>query len=183
MSVAPRTLLLVAPLLLLAACARPSSPQVTGPLAIDIPELCTRCVEVLECEGTGARTAYVMAEKSSGAQIATIWDYFAAFFRPKIEDFRDLTVYELGPDGAVRRSESGRLQARLDVWKRRVELPEGRVLDQQSAKWLTAEGSPLGRCRHLAAAEARARARELSAAPPRGTAAGTGAGAAGRTPP
>lgn len=57
------------------------------------------CVEVLRCEGAGRRTVYVLDEKSAWAQIATIGDYLVQSVRPKTEDFRALTIYELGADG------------------------------------------------------------------------------------
>jgi hypothetical protein len=85
--------------LVLVACARPGTPQVQGPLAIEIGELCTVCVEVLRYEGAGRRTVYVLDEKSAWAQIATIGDYLVQSVRPKTEDFRALTIYELGADG------------------------------------------------------------------------------------
>lgn len=138
----PSTLLVA---MLLAGCARPDTPQVQGPLAIDIPELCTVCVEVLRCEGPGRRTAYVMAEKGAWAQVATIWDYFIAFFRPKTEDFRDLTAYALDAGGDRATGAERGLEARLDVWNRRVEVP-GAVIVQKSGAWLDAQGQPLGQC-------------------------------------
>lgn len=144
----------------LAACTRPATPQVQGPLAIDIPELCTRCVEVLRCEGGGRRVAYVLAEKSTWAQIVTIWDYFAAFFRPRTEDFRELTSYELGERPAEVLSRQSGQQARLDVWQRRVELP-GAVVEQQSGAWLTADGRVMGACTHLPRGEDRRYAAQL----------------------
>lgn len=144
----------------IAGCARPSAPQVQGPLAIDIPELCTRCVEVLRCEGGGRRVAYVMAEKSTWAQILTIWDYFAAFFRPKTEDFRDLTSYELGERPAEVLQRQAGQRARLDVWQRRVELP-GAVVEQKTGAWLTADGRAMGTCTHLPRGEDRRYAARL----------------------
>lgn len=146
--------------LALAACTRPATPQVQGPLAIDIPELCTRCVEVLRCEGGGRRVAYVLAEKSAWAQIVTIRDYFVAFFRPKTEDFRDLTSYELGERPAEVLSRHPGQQARLDVWQRRVELP-GALVEQQSGAWLTADGRVMGACTHLPRGEDRRYAAQL----------------------
>jgi hypothetical protein len=131
--------------LLLTACARPDTPQVQGPLAIDIPELCTVCVEVLRCEGPQGRTAYVMAEKGKWAQIATIWDYFIAFFRPKTEDFRELATYSLDASGERATAVQRGLEARLDVWNRRVEVP-GAVIVQKSGEWLDAAGQPQGQC-------------------------------------
>lgn len=157
---APAALAAAVALLALSGCSRPAAPQVQGPLAIDIPELCTRCVEVLRCEGGGRRVAYVLAEKSAWAQIATIWDYFAAFFRPKTEDFRTLAAYELGerPGEVLARARGQR--ARLDVWQRRVELP-GAVVEQKSGAWLTVDGRPMGRCIHLPRGEDRRYAAQL----------------------
>ena len=143
-------LLVFLPIALLAACAKPDTPQVAGPLVIDIPELCTKCVEVLRCEGSDRRTVYVMAEKDTWAQIVTIWDYMALFFRPKLEDFRNLTIYELGADD----------QARLDVWQRRVELPEA-VVYQKTGEWLALDGQAIGTCRQLPRIEDRAFAQQL----------------------
>jgi len=145
------------------ACSKSATPQVEGPLAIDIPELCTRCVEVLICQGGNRRTIYVMDEKDTWAQIATIWDYFAAFFRPKTEDFRDVTLYQMA-DAAelVKARSTGR--ARLDVWNRRVELP-GAVIDQQSGDWFSAEGQLLGSCEHLPRQQDRALAKRLAVKP------------------
>jgi hypothetical protein len=148
---------------LLSACSRPDTPQVQGPLAVDIPELCTRCVEVLRCEGGERRVAYVMAEKSTWAQIVTIWDYFAAAFRPKTEDFRDLTVYELGADGATPLSRLAGQRARLDVWRRRVELP-GALVEQKTGAWLSADGRALGACTVMPRGPDRQFARSLEAA-------------------
>lgn len=152
--------LAAAGVLALAACTRPATPQVQGPLAIDIPELCTRCVEVLRCEGGGRRVAYVLAEKSTWAQIVTIWDYFAAFFRPKTEDFRALTSYELGERPAEVLSRQSGQQARLDVWQRRVELP-GAVVEQKTGAWRTVDGRPMGACTHLPRGEDRRFAAQL----------------------
>jgi hypothetical protein len=130
---------------LVTGCARPDTPQVQGPLAVEIPELCTVCVEVLRCEGDGRRVAYVMAEKSAWAQVVTIWDYFAAFFRPKTEDFRDLTVYELAADAATPVAILPGQRARLDVWQRRVVLPDS-VVVQKTGAWLSPDGRTLGSC-------------------------------------
>jgi hypothetical protein len=163
---APAALAATAALCVLVGCTRPSGPQVQGPLAIDIPELCTRCVEVLRCEGGGRRVAYVLAEKSAWAQVVTIWDYFAAFFRPKTEDFRDLTRYELGERPAEVLSREAGLQARLDVWQRRVEL-HGAVVEQKSGAWLTVDGRPMGACTHLPRGEDRRYAAQLEG--PRGS--------------
>jgi hypothetical protein len=135
-------------LISLAGCAQPATPQVQGPLAIDIPELCTVCVEVLRCEGGEKRVAYVMDEKSAWAQIATIWDYFAQFFRPKTEDFRRVSIYQLAPDLSRAVSVRRGLEARLDVWNRRVELPDA-VVDQTTGAWLAPDGATLGLCTHL----------------------------------
>lgn len=146
--------------LLLAGCARPDTPQVQGPLAIDIPELCTVCVEVLRCEGPGRRIAYVMDEKGQWAQIATIWDYFIAFFRPKTEDFRDLTAYTLDESGARATAAERGLRARLDVWNRRVELPGG-VVDQKTGDWHAKDGTTLGQCTLLPRGADRPYAKQL----------------------
>jgi hypothetical protein len=134
---------------LLAACTRPDTPRVEGPLAIDIPELCTVCVEVLRCEGPARRAAYVLDEKDAWAQIATIWDYMKMFFAPKIEDFRDLTVYELAADLKTPLSARGNLKARLDVWNRRVELPDS-VVVQKTGEWQSLNGAQIGSCTVLA---------------------------------
>ncbi len=133
----------------LSGCAKPVTPQVQGPLAIDIPELCTVCIEVLRCEGAQQRVAYVMEEKGAWAQIATIWDYFAQFFRPKTEDFRPLTIYELAPDMSRAVAARAGLEARLDVWNRRVELPDA-IIDQKTGAWMTRDGANQGQCTHLA---------------------------------
>ena len=143
-----RTLLVTAALLL-SGCGKPATPQVQGPLAIEVQELCTVCIEVLRCEGPQARTAYVMDEKGAWAQIATIWDYFAAFFRPKTEDFRTLTIYGLSDDMARAVSAQRGLEARLDVWNRRIELPDS-VVDQKTGAWLGPDGSNRGQCTVLA---------------------------------
>lgn len=135
-------------LLALAGCARPSTPQVQGPFAIDIPEYCTVCIEVLRCEGPAQRIAYVLHEQGAWAQIATIWNYFAEFFRPKTEDFRKLTVYELSPDMSRAVGFQAGLQARLDVWNRRVELPDA-VVDQKTGAWSGRDGASLGQCTHI----------------------------------
>jgi hypothetical protein len=153
----------LAVLLLVTGCAGPADPRVEGPLLIDIPELCTVCVEVLRCDGSGRHVAYVMAEKDAWAQVVTIWDYFAAFFRPKTEDYRKLTVYELGADGSSVVSHDSGPQARLDVWRRRVELP-GAVVEQKTGAWLGADGGTLGACTHLPRGEDRKVATRLAAA-------------------
>jgi hypothetical protein len=156
---------LAAVLISLAGCAQPSTPQVQGPLAIDIPELCTVCVEVLRCEGGEKRVAYVMDEKGAWAQIATIWDYFAQFFRPKTEDFRSVSIYALAPDMVRPVSAQRGLEARLDVWNRRVELPDA-VVDQKTGAWLTRDGAALGLCTHLARGADRQFAAGLQASAP-----------------
>jgi hypothetical protein len=148
---------------LLVACARPDTPSVEGPLAIDIPELCTVCVEVLRCEGASRRTAYVMEEKDTWAQIATIWDYFKMFFAPKTEDFRDLAVYELAEDLKTPVSARGDLEARLDVWNRRVELPDS-VVVQKTGEWQSRDGATLGSCTLLGRGPDREFKRSLEAA-------------------
>lgn len=135
-------------LLMLTGCAKPSTPQVEGPLAIEISEYCTVCIEVLRCEGSTQRVAYVLEEKGAWAQIATIWNYVAEFFRPKTEDFRQLTLYELAPDMASAVAVRGGLEARLDVWNRRVEVPNA-VIDQKTGAWLAADGANQGQCTHL----------------------------------
>lgn len=135
-------------LLALAGCARPTTPQVQGPFEIDIPEYCTVCIEVLRCEGPAQRIAYVLHEQGAWAQIATIWNYFAEFFRPKTEDFRKLTVYELSPDMSRAVASQSGLQARLDVWNRRVELPDA-VVDQKTGAWSGRDGASRGQCIHI----------------------------------
>jgi hypothetical protein len=104
-----------------------------------------------------------MDEKNAWAQVVTIWDYFAAFFRPKTEDFRGLTVYELAADGSTVVSRAAGPRARLDVWRRRVELP-GAVVEQKTGAWLGADGSALGSCAHLPRGEDRKFAQQLAAA-------------------
>jgi hypothetical protein len=154
---------LLAVLLLVAGCSAPADPRVEGPLLLDIPELCTVCIEVLRCEGDARHVAYVMDEKDAWAQVVTIWDYFAAFFRPKTEDFRTLTVYELGADGATVVSRSAGAKARLDVWRRRIELP-GAVIEQKTGAWIAADGTALGSCAHLPRGDDRRFAQQLAAA-------------------
>lgn len=154
----------VALIALLSACAKPSTPQVQGPLAIEVQELCTVCVEVLRCEGGERRTVYAMDEKGAWAQIATIWDYFADFFRPKTEDFREVTVYELAADGATVKSRSSGLEVRLDVWNRRIELPDS-VVDQKSGNWIGKDGVVMGLCTVLPRGPDRELAKTLENAP------------------
>jgi hypothetical protein len=143
-------------------CSKPSTPRVEGPLQIDIPELCTRCVEVLICEGNEQRVIYVMDEKGTWAQIVTIWEYFSAFFTPKTQDYRDVTVYQMAAENTVKSRSSG--QARLDVWNRRVELPDA-VVDQQSSDWLNPDGARRGSCVHLPRRQDRELAEQLAAQP------------------
>ncbi|MBK6598021.1 MAG: hypothetical protein IPG25_09090 [Proteobacteria bacterium] len=135
-------------LLVLAGCAKPTTPQVQGPLAIDIPEYCTVCIEVLRCESPSRQVAYLLHEQGAWAQIATIWNYFAEFFRPKTEDFRKLTIYDLAPDASRAVASRASLEARLDVWNRRVELPDA-IVDQKTGAWLTSDGVNQGQCTHL----------------------------------
>ena len=104
---------------------------------------------------------YVLDEKDTWAQIATIWDYFVQFFRPKTEDFRDVTAYELAGDGETLRSRSERAPARLDVWQRRVELPNA-VVEQRDGAWLDSAGRVLGTCQHIPRRQDRALAKELA---------------------
>lgn len=148
----------------LSACAQPTTPQVQGPLVIEVQELCTVCVEVLRCEGGERRTVYVMDEKGAWAQIVTIWDYFADFFRPKTEDFRVLSVFEVGADGTTVISRAANLEARLDVWNRRIELPDS-VVDQKSGKWLGKDGAAIGACVVLPRGPDRELAKTLENAP------------------
>lgn len=148
-------------LALLAGCSQPDTPRVEGPLAIEILDLCTVCVEVLRCEGKGRQTAYVLDEKGAWGQIITIWAYFADVFRPRTEDFRGLTVYELADDQTTVLSKSAGLEARLDVWNRRVELPDA-VVDQSTGNWLGTDGRILGTCVHLAPNDGRALAAALA---------------------
>jgi hypothetical protein len=155
----------------LTACSRPSTPQVAGPLAIDIPELCSKCVEVLRCSGTGGEAVYVLDKKGMGAQIATIWDYMLQAVRPKTEDFRPLTVYVLARGTSEPQRALGGLEARLDVWQRRVELPAA-VIDQKTGSWWSVKGEPLGACKHLSRADGLALSRTLAAAKPAAAAAG-----------
>ena len=164
MPMQPGRWICIALLALLAGCARPSTPRVEGPLAIEIQELCTRCVEVLRCQGSERRTFYVMDEKGTWAQITTIWDYFAEFFRPMTEDFRKLTVYELAADEVTVTSRQRGLDARLDVWNRRVELPDS-VVDQKSGNWLANDGSRIGQCTVLPRGPDRQMAKTLEQAP------------------
>lgn len=142
-----RVALAVPAAVMFAACARPEGPRVEGPLAIDVPELCTVCVEVLRCRGADSSVVYVLHRKGAWAQIATIWDYAAGFVRPKTEDFRRLSTLTVdGADAVIARVDDER--ARLDVWRRRIELP-GAMIDQTSADWIDADGSVRGRCEHL----------------------------------
>jgi hypothetical protein len=151
-------------LALLAACAKPTTPQVLGPLAVDIPELCTVCVEVLRCDGGERHTLYVMDEKGAWAQVATIWDYFAQFFRPKTEDFRTLTQYEVAADTAAVKSRTADLEARLDVWSRRIELPDS-VVDQKTGQWVGRNGAVMGQCAALPRGPDRQMAKMLEESP------------------
>lgn len=153
-----------AALLMLAAlaggCARPPAQGVSGPFAIDVSELCTRCVEVLKCEGEDVGRIYVLAEKSAWGQIATIGDYFLQYLRPKSEDFRDVRVYDSRAE-PPRLLESRRRGARLDVMARRIELPEG-VVAQKDGTWLDAAGESKGACTHVPRGEDRALAKRLA---------------------
>lgn len=128
----------------------PTTAQVTGPLALDVPELCTKCLEVLRCESGDRETIYVLHEKSFGAQIATIWTYLVWLVRVKTEDFRDASILVrervAGEWGPVSRTDD--LRARLDIWNRRIELP-GAVISLRDASWTDAAGAPLGRCTQL----------------------------------
>lgn len=160
----PRRWICVSMLLLVAGCAKPTTPRVERPLAIEIQELCTRCVEVLRCEGGERRTFYVMDEKGTWAQITTIWDYFAEFFRPMTEDFRTVSVYEMAADGETVAARQTGLEARLDVWNRRVELPDA-VVDQKSGQWLARDGSSIGQCAVLPRGPDRQMAKTLEQAP------------------
>ncbi|MCL4721643.1 MAG: hypothetical protein KJ041_06730 [Gammaproteobacteria bacterium] len=146
---------------LLAGCAKPDTPRVEGPLAIEILELCTVCVEVLRCDGDGRQAAYVMDEKGAWAQVVTIWDYFADFFRPRTEDFRDVISYELGDDQRTVIARSDRQKARLDIWNRKVYLPDS-ILDQKTGAWLGSDGRVLGSCVHLSPTDGRALATALA---------------------
>ncbi len=151
-------------LAMLAACAKPTTPQVQGPLAVDIPELCTVCVEVLRCDGSERHTFYVMDEKGAWAQVVTIWDYFAQFFRPKTEDFRSLTMYEVAADTVAVKSRTAGLEARLDVWNRRIELPDS-VVEQKSGQWAARDGSVIGQCAVLPRGPDREMAKLLEESP------------------
>lgn len=141
-------------------CARAPAPAVSGSLAIDVSELCTRCVEVLKCEGEAVGRLYVLAQKSAWGQIATIGDYFLQYIRPKSEDFRDVRVYDSRAE-PPRLLESRRRGARLDVMARRIELPEG-VVAQKDGTWLDAADRPKGICTHVPRGEDRALAKRLA---------------------
>lgn len=145
----------------LSGCSQPSTPQVTAPLVIDIEELCTQCVEVLRCDGDEINTTiYVLHKKSFWAQIATIWDYLIQAVSTKTEDFRDVTKYVYATDStSIASSSQGR--ARLDVWLRRIELPDS-VVDETNASWTDATGKTLGACVHLPRVEGITFARTLS---------------------
>lgn len=134
--------------MVLSGCSQPSTPQVTAPLVIDIEELCTQCVEVLRCDGDEINTTvYVMHKKSFWAQIATIWDYLVQVVGTKTEDFRDVTQY-VYTDDSTRITSSTKGRARLDVWLRRIELPDS-IVDETNASWTDPAGQALGACVHL----------------------------------
>ena len=162
--------------LVLTGCGRSEDTVAQTPAAITIDEFCTRCIEVLRCTtaateavsgesdvaGQRQTRVYVLNEKSTGAQMATIFDYLRRPFGAKTEDRRPLEAYLL--EGSVPVSHEAALTATLMLEQRQLKLHDGSI-DLVSGAWLALDGRSLGTCEHLPSAQGRSFARDLASKP------------------
>lgn len=131
------------------------------PPAINVSEICTTCKDVIRCSRDPASPApasspvvvYYLHEESTWDQVATIWEYFIRFGKPKTTNVRELSIYDLpGETGAPTRIQDA-LEATLDATTMTIQLPGGARIDRTTGAWLLAgpDGSavPAGACRLL----------------------------------
>ncbi|MCC5794883.1 MAG: hypothetical protein JJT85_09125 [Chromatiales bacterium] len=146
-------------LLALSACGPLPGPE--GPLALEINELCTTCVDYLRCDPAqdedGGVTLYVLEQKTFVQQVATIGHYFMQYINPRTVDRRGVTVLSRAGYSAPPAQEQG--QAEQDLVEFVLRLPGARV-DLYTGRWYGPDDMLLGSCRILPRNEGR----ELSAA-------------------
>lgn len=151
----------LASLLALAGCGPLPGPE--GPLALEINELCTTCVDFLRCDpapsGESGFTLYVLEQKTFGQQVATIGHYFMQYINPRTVDRRAVTVLSLPTDAAAPVQQQG--QAEQDLVEFMLRLPGARV-DLYTGSWYGTDDALLGSCRVLPRNEGRELRADLS---------------------
>jgi len=139
------------------------APNVAGEVApepaINVSEQCTICKDVFRCTAEpGAPQStphplvvYYLHPYTTWEQIVTIWEYLIRFGKPKLEDTRELTVYEFSQiDEPPTRVTRG-LAAELDAVEMVVRLPDA-AIDRKSGAWLVPV-KRAGTCRLLPPAD------------------------------
>lgn len=144
----------LATLLALTGCGPLPGPE--GPLAVEINELCTTCVDFLRCDlapaDEGGVTLYVLEQKTFGQQVATIGHYFMQYINPRTVDRRGVTVLSRPAHAAAPVQQQG--QAEQDLVEFVLRLPGARV-DLYTGNWYGADGTLLGSCQVLPRNEGR----------------------------
>lgn len=156
-----RRILLVLLLGMLAGCGSPP-PKVD--LLIAVNARCTTCEDFIRCDGGSSNAAvydpsfdlYRLEPKGVLAQLATVWEFLIQLFHTRTEDFRPLTVYEQRPgdSAGLRRTATGNAEARTDLVRNRIHLPEGWI-DQITGAWHGADDAIQGSCRLVPPVEGR----------------------------
>ena len=156
-----RRIVLLFGLGMLAGCGSP--PPKIG-LLIPVNALCTTCDDLIRCDGASANAAvydpsfdlYRLEPKGTLAQLATVWEFLIQLVYTKEEDQRPLSMYQQrqGYREAFERKLAGSGEARIDLVRHRINLPEGWI-DQANGEWHGADDSLRGFCRVLTPLEGR----------------------------
>lgn len=156
-----RKILLIVVLGALAGCGSPP-PQVA--LLIPVNAKCTTCEDFIRCDGGSANAAvydpsfdiYRLEPKGILAQLATVWEFLIQLFHTRTEDFRPLSVYTQRPGvtGIMERSAAGKTEARVDLVRHRIHVPDGWI-DQVTGERHGADDAYRGSCRLLSPADGR----------------------------
>jgi len=169
-----RRVLLAAFVGLLAGCAAPT-PQ--AELLIPVNAKCTTCEDFIRCDGGSGNAAvydpsfdiYRLEPKGTLAQLATVWDFLIQLFYTRTEDVRPLSIYaqRRGETTAFKRSSTGNAEARIDLVRHRIHLPEGWI-DQVTGERHGTNDALRGACRVLAPADGRELLKLFAEAPAAG---------------
>ncbi len=156
-----RRVLLVVLLGMLVGCGPPPPPV---ELVIPVNAKCTTCEEFIRCESTTGNAAvydpsfdiYRLEPKGTLAQLATVWEFLIQLFYTRTEDFRPLSIYaqRRGVTEAFERSTKPKAEARIDLVRHRIYLPDGWI-DQVTGERRGGDATPRGSCRVLAPADGR----------------------------
>jgi hypothetical protein len=145
----------------LMGCAAPT-PQVE--LLIPVNAKCTTCEDFIRCEGNSGNAAvydpsfdiYRLEPKGTLAQLATVWEFLIQLFYTRTEDIRPLSIYAQRPGEteAFKRSTTNNAEARIDLVRHRINLPDGWI-DQVTGERHGADDALRGSCRVMAPADGR----------------------------